>query len=148
MMQFLKNLLLKDLAMKLAALGLAVALWATVTTMIDKTERERGVVMNSNKLFQGLPVSVVSGRGDVSRYRVSPETVNVFVQGTPDAIEALDMAAVKAVVDLTDWDGRAGQPAEVWVLTPRGTAVVRVSPPEVNVIPPEPDPTPAPIVAP
>lgn len=137
MIQFLKDLLLKDLPLKLISLALAIALWATVAALIEKAKREKGVTMSSNKQFQGVPVAVMSSAGDSTGFKVSPSLVTVFVQGTPEAITELQPASVQALVDLSYWDGRQGLPLPVRVVTPPGTAIVSISPDEVEVIPPE-----------
>jgi len=137
MMQFLKDLLFKDLPLKLVSLALAIALWATVSTLIEKAARERGVTMSSNKQFQAVPIAVVSSAGDATGFRVYPALVTVFVQGTPEAITELKAASVQAFVDLGYWDSRSGLALPVRVSTPSGTAYVSVSPAEVEVVPPE-----------
>ena len=68
MIRFFKGLLFNDLRLKLISLALAVALWATVSSLIEKGERERGQRMDSNKQFQGVPVSVVFPAGDATIY--------------------------------------------------------------------------------
>ncbi|MCU0787584.1 MAG: CdaR family protein [Verrucomicrobia bacterium] len=143
MLQFVKDLLLKDLPLKLVSLALAIALWATVASVLKKNEQERarGETMNSNKQFQGVPVAVVFTGGDATGYTVKPAKVTVFIQGTPEAITALSPASVQAQIDLTYWDGRANLPMPVQVISPAGTAMVSVSPAEVEVVPPEPRPT-------
>jgi hypothetical protein len=137
MIQFLKDLLVKDLPLKLVSLALAIALWATVATLIEKSEREEGISMNSNKQFQGVPIAVVSSSGDATGFKVNPSLVTVFVQGTPEAITDLEPASVQAIVDLSYWDSREGLPLPVRIITPAGTATVNVSPAEVQVVPPE-----------
>lgn len=137
MIQFVKDLLVKDLPLKLVSLALAIALWIAVTALIEKEERGRGITMDSNKQFQGVPVSVVSPSGDATGFKVRPSLVTVFVQGNSEAITALEPAGVQALVDLNNWDRREGLPLPVRVITPPGTATVRVSPAEVEVVPPE-----------
>jgi len=142
MIQFVKDLLLKDLPLKLVSLALAIALWATVSSVLQKSEqeRERGETMNSNKQFQGVPVAVVYTGGDATGFQVKPAKVTVFIQGTPEAITELAPASVQAQVDLSYWDRRTSMPMPVQVISPAGTAMVSVSPAEVEVIPPEPLP--------
>ncbi len=137
MIGFLKDLFLKDLRLKLVSLALAVALWATVYSLIQKNDRERGMTMSSNKQFQAVPVEVVFPGGDATGYRVKPPTVTVFVQGTPEAISDLEPAGIQAFVDLSYWDSREELPLPVRVITPPGTAVVSWTPEEVDVVPPE-----------
>jgi YbbR domain-containing protein len=140
MIRFIKDLLFKDLPLKLVSLALAIALWAVVASVIEKGKQERGVTMDSNKQFQGVPVAVVCSLGDATGYRVQPNEVTVFIQGTPEAIAKLQPASVRAQVDLSYWDSRENLPLPVRVIVPAGTAVVSCSPEEVHVIPPEPDP--------
>jgi len=140
MIQFLKDLFVKDLPLKVVSLILAIALWAVVASVIEKGKRERGVTMDSNKQFQDVPVAVVCSYGDATGFRVEPPDVTVFIQGTPDAITELQPASLQAQVDLSYWDSRENQPLRVRVLVPHGTAVVSISPEKVAVVPPEPKP--------
>ena len=140
MIQFFKDLILKDLLLKLVSLMLAIATWATVSSLIRKRDRDRGITMGSYQQFTGVPVSVVSGSSDVSRYQVVPAQVHIVVQGRPEAIESLEVGQVRADVDLTYWDPRSGRPQPVLVSTPPGTSLVSVSPVEVEVVPPEQQP--------
>jgi len=137
MIQFFKDLILKDLQLKLVSLILAIALWATVSSVIKKDGEERYVTMSSNKQFQGVPIAVVSSSGDATGFRVKPSRVTVFIQGTPEAITELEAASVQAQVDLVYWDSRENLPMPVRVISPPGTAVVSVSPAEVEINPPE-----------
>ena len=137
MIQFFKDLVLKDLPLKIFSLVLAIVLLATVYTVLEKNEHDRGVTMSSNKQFQGVPVEVVYASGDATGYRVKPATVTVFIQGTPEAIDDLGPASVKALVDLSYWDRRENLPLPVRILTPAGTAMVSVTPAEVVVLQPQ-----------
>lgn len=152
MIQFLKNLFLKDMPLKLVSLALAVALWATVSSVIQKDARDRGLMMNSNKQFQGVPVEVVFPGGDATGFKVRPTEVTVFIQGTPEAISALEISSVEAIVNLSYWDSRENLPLPVRVISPPGTAVVNCTPDKVEVLPPEPQqdvsPQPKPISKP
>jgi YbbR domain-containing protein len=140
MIQFFKDLFLKDLPLKLISLALAIALWATVFSLITedtKDREERYVTMSSNTQIQGVPVAVFSSDGDATGFKVKPTKVNVFLQGTPEAIAELVPASVQAFVDLGYWDSRERLPLPVRVTSPPGTATVTVSPAEVEVVPPE-----------
>ena len=140
MIRFLKEFFVHDLQLKLISLALAIALWATVASVLEKNERERGETMSSNKQFQGVPVAVVYSFGDASGFKVKPAQVTVFIQGTREAIDDLAPASLRASVDLRYWDSRENLPLQVRVFSPPGTAVVSWSPMEVEVIPPEPAP--------
>lgn len=137
MMQFFKDLLFKDLPLKLFSLALAIALWITVSALIEKNDRAKGETMSSFKEFQGVPVAVVASSGDATGFKVTPALVTVSVRGTSEAIEELTPASVQADVNLAYWDSRGGLPLLVRVSSPVGTATVSVSPAEVKVIPPE-----------
>jgi hypothetical protein len=137
MIQFFKDLLFKDLPLKLVSLALAIALWVSVSALIEKSDRARGEKMSSIKEFHGVPVAVVASSGDATGYRVNPALVTVSVRGTPEAIEDLVPASIRAIVDLAYWDRREGLPLAVDISSPPGTARVSISPSEVEVIPPE-----------
>jgi hypothetical protein len=141
MVRFFKELLFDDLPLKLVSLGLAIGLWATVSTLIEKNAEREGVTMESNKQFMAVPIAITFPGGDATGYKLNPALATVFIQGTPSAITDLQPASVHAWVDLSVWDSRENLPLPVRVSSPAGTAWVSVSPAEVTVIPPEPEAT-------
>jgi YbbR domain-containing protein len=132
--------LFDDLLLKVVSLGLAIVLWATVSTLIEKNAQREGVAMESNKQFVGVPISVALPEGDATGFKVIPSRATVFIQGTPEAIDNLQASSVHAWVDLSYWDARENLPLPVSVSSPAGTAWVSVSPAEVRVVPPEAEP--------
>jgi YbbR domain-containing protein len=140
MITFLRNLLLHDLPLKLFALALAVLIWATVQVAIQK--QITGVTPSGPQVLHTLhrlPVLVVSAAADVRAFRVNPAQVEVTVRGERELVDRLTEKDVRVTVDLTEIAAARGLIKHVDVATPAGVTLVRVTPPDVDiVVPPKP----------
>lgn len=140
MINFLRNLLLHDLGLKLFALALALLIWATVQFAIQK--EITGVTPAGPQVLHTLhqlPVLVVSAAADVRAFRVNPAQVDVTVRGERKLVEKLTEKDIRVTVDLTEIAAARGLVKHVDVATPPGVTLVRVAPPDVNVVvPPKP----------
>lgn len=137
MIHFLRNLVLKDLGLKLFALALALLIWATVQFAIRK--QITGVTPGGTQMlrtFSNLPVLVVSAAADVRTFRVNPARVDVTVRGERELIERLSEKEVRVTVDLSDIASARDLRKHVDIATPPGVAHVRVTPPDVDVVVP------------
>jgi hypothetical protein len=135
MIHFLRNLVLRDLGLKLFALALALLIWATVQFAIRK--EIAGVTPSGPQVlhtFHGLPVLVVSAAADVRAFRVNPSHVDVTVRGEQEVIEKLADRDVRITVDLTEITSARDLRKHVDVATPPGILLVRVTPPDVDVV--------------
>ena len=137
MMHFLRNLLLHDLGLKLFALGLALLIWATVQFAIRKEIIGIGPSgPQAMRTFEDLPVMVLSGAADVRAFRVAPACVAVTVRGEREILRQLTEKEMRATVDLTDIAAARDLRKHVDVATPPGITLVRVVPPDVEVVVP------------
>jgi hypothetical protein len=137
MIALLRNLVLKDLALKLFSLAMAILMYCTISFVAIKNEGpplpSLGMAVDVRTFFR-LPVLVVSSAADVHRFKVSPETVAVTVQGDPKILSHLDGTEIRALVDLTGIESAAALRAHIEVSTPEGVTHLRVSPGDVTVI--------------
>jgi YbbR domain-containing protein len=140
MIDFLRSIFFKDFWLKLVSLGLAILVYVVVSTLIGRQQVATGEIMDKHRIFQDVPVTLVSARGDVSQYRCEPETVTVTVQGTSKTIEGVDASGLQVMADLTYWDPQRGEEQLLLVTTPAGTAPLQVTPPRVQIVPPEQQP--------
>lgn len=133
----LRDLVFKDIWLKLFSLGLAVLIWVTVSFAIRKeNEQQTGVFSYLPKKAITLPVLVVSAAADVREFRVHPDAVTVTVRGEQDDLDKLQDRDVRVTVDLTDITATSGARMPVTVSTPPGVVLVNVSPRTVDVVVP------------
>lgn len=139
MIGFLRNLVTRDLGLKLFALALAVLIWATVQFAI-----QRGITGNleaANQIFHtfpNLPVIKMSAAADPRVFGIQPPEVEVTVRGDPRLMERLTARDIRVTVDLTELGDARALRKHVDVATPPGVTLVRVTPEYVNVIVPNP----------
>jgi hypothetical protein len=143
MIAWLRNLVSRDLGLKLFSLALAILLYCTIYFVALKNEivRQAGVAslpslasVDVRKTFYNLPVLVVSSAADVRRFKVAPETVAVTVQGDPKLLDGLESDDIRALVDLTGIESGTLVRKRIEVSTPAGVTHVSVVPTEVRVI--------------
>lgn len=133
----LRDLVFKDVWLKLFSLGLAVLIWVTVSFAIRKeNEQQTGVFSYLPKKAITLPVLVVSAAADVREFHVHPDTVTVTVRGEQDDLDKLQDRDVRVTVDLTDITATSGARMPVAVSTPPGVVLISVSPRTVDVVVP------------
>jgi hypothetical protein len=137
MMTFFRNLAKHDLGLRLFALALAVLIWATVDFAIRKGIT--GVRQTGNQAslgFRDLPVLKVSTAADVRAFRVEPAKVDVVVRGEREIVDQLTADELRVTVDLTEISSARDLRKHVHVATPPGITLVRVIPPDVDVVVP------------
>ncbi len=131
-----RDFILKDFGWKLLSLALAVAIWLTVKGFSS----DNGNL--TERTFADLPAQIVSGTTDPRPFRIAPEVVQVTVKGLPDAIKALTEREIHVYVDVSNADPTRNVRKRVEVSTPTRITLVKVEPPEVEVIvPPRPSTT-------
>lgn len=142
MITFLRNLIGKDLALKVFSLALAILIYCTISFVAIKNEVPSfpSLALASDvRRFHNLPILVVSAAADVRRFKVTPETVAVTVQGDPQVLAGLESSEIRALVDLTGIASASHLRKRIEVSTPAGVTHLRVVPTEVQVIfPPDP----------
>ena len=137
MIEFLRNLILKDLLLKLFSLTLAVSIWFTVSWAIQKEVSPAAALTSSTverRTYSNLPVVIMSSASDVRSFRVNPSEVEVTVEGAPKILQQLQSKDIKVIVDLTGVEAARDLTKKIEVSTPAGVTHVRVAPQEVQVI--------------
>jgi YbbR domain-containing protein len=133
----LRDLLFKDLGLKLFSFAIAVLIWATVSVAIknDFSPASPLSLSGSEQLtLRGLPVVVMSSAEDVRSFQVAPKEVDVTVRGDRQILEKLQRKEVRVLVDLTGIGAARDLRKRIEVSTPPGVTYVQVVPEEVQVI--------------
>ena len=126
MIKFLRDLFFADFWLKLFSLALAVLIWLTVSFAVEKEIKVR--------TFSKLPVSVMSTAEDVRHLRVRPSEVEVTVQGEGSLVRGLRPSDIRAMVDVTGIEGSHALKKRIDVSIMAGISLIRVEPPEVEII--------------
>jgi YbbR domain-containing protein len=135
-MEFLRQLFLRDLLLKLLSLALAMLIWVTVYISIRRDVSEVPGSNTYSRTFYDCPVLVVSSDSNVSTYRVKPNEVDITVQGDPEALRNLQARQIHAFIDLTDIEDTSEATRRIDVTTPPGFTHVSVVPADVEIIRP------------
>jgi YbbR-like protein len=112
---------------------MALGIWLTVHKFSGEGAPPPGLLSVENT-YTNVPVSVVSGSGDVHTVRVEPDAVTVAVSGSSDAMAAFDSDRIHAFVNLTGADVSQEMRWRVEVATPPRVTILSISPPTVTVI--------------
>jgi hypothetical protein len=113
-----------------------VLVWVTVSFAI----RQQGSPVNTSGLaikerpFYNVPVVAVASAEDVRAVKVSPNEIEVAVQGDATIVDKLHSRDIRAIVDLTGVQAAPDLRRRVEIFVPSGIACVRVVPPDVQVI--------------
>ena len=136
MITFLRDLFFHDFWLKLFSLALAVLIWLTVAFAIKK-EASPVVALTvplQEMAFSNLPVVVMSSAQDVRSFKVSPDQVEVTVQGETKTLRGIQAKDIRVIVDLTDIEAAQALKKRMDVSMPAGISLVRVVPSEVQVV--------------
>lgn len=140
MMNFFEELVLKDFWLKLFSFALAVLAWFTVDVALRNANagsplQSLSLTPSSNRVFDHLPVTVMSSAEDVRSVRVQPKDVEVTVQGESKVLDNLQAKDIRVIVDLTGIQAtNAALRRRIEVSTPAGVTHVKVDPEQVQVI--------------
>jgi YbbR domain-containing protein len=134
MIDFIRNLVVKDFWLKLFSFILAVLIWLTVQFSINNKEGSTWAVLIGQAGDEGvftIPVSVPAG--DARLVSVTPAEVQVTVRGEPKLIKSLKPDDIRAQVNLTGVESANGLHRRVEVVLPPGIAYTHLIPEEVDV---------------
>ena len=140
LINFIRELIVRDFWLKLFSLALAVLIWLIVSFAIQKESSPVAALTltPTERTFSNLPVIVMSAAQDVRSIRVRPSLVEVTVRGDIKAVRALQANEIRVLVDLTGIEAARDLTKRIEVSTPAGISHVRVIPEEVQiVIPPK-----------
>jgi len=139
MIKFLRHLFLDDVLLKLFSLVLALLFWLTVSFAIQQKEGPAVPALSLTpelRIVFRLPVMVVSSAPDAHKCKVSPEEIDVTLQGEARLIEKLQSKDVRAIVELNASEAAQNLSKHIEVSVPAGVAFVRAVPDEVQIIAP------------
>jgi YbbR domain-containing protein len=134
MIIFLRDLVLKDFWLKLFSLVMAVLLWFTVNIAVQKETSPLTLIHPSRRVLSSLPITVLTGAGEVRSFRVNPKEVEVTVQGDAKTVRGLQNKDVRVVLDLTGIEAAHDLKKSLEVTAPAGVTPVLVDPDEVQVV--------------
>jgi YbbR domain-containing protein len=140
MIAFLRDLIFRDLLLKVFSLALAILIWLTVNFSIRKEGGALAAPLrysSAERTFYMLPVVVLSSAEDARKFKVMPGEVTVTVQGDPKVFESLQSKDIRVLVDLTGIQEAHELRKKIEVSTPAGVTHVKVDPEEVRVIVPK-----------
>jgi YbbR domain-containing protein len=142
MISFLRHLIVDDFLLKLFSLVLAFLFWLTVSFAIQQKEGAPIAPLTLAPEIRTsfhLPVVVMSSASDVRSFKVSPNEVEVTVQGDARIVTNLHSKDIRAMVDLTGIEAARDLRKRIEVSTPAGVTHVGINPEEVQIlVPPKP----------
>jgi hypothetical protein len=125
-----REYLLEHRWQKLFALGLAVLIWFTVRS--TEGLRLADDASDGTRLFDNVPIVVLTSAADLGRYEVSPSRVRIELSGAPERLREMTPSMIEAYVNLVDL-GRTPQTIHIHVNPPAGTVVTQVEPVKILV---------------
>ena len=139
MIKFLRHVFVDDFWLKLFSLLLALLFWMTVSFAIQQKETLPMPALSLTsevRRFFNVPVQIVSSTADVRSFKVTPDHVELKVQGDAPVIENLRSKDVRAMVDLTGFETFPILRRPIEVSAPAGVTILNVLPQEAQVVPP------------
>jgi YbbR domain-containing protein len=134
MILFVRNLVVKDLWLKLFSLVLAILIWFTVDFSLSKDVSPWTAIIGhtADEMVMTIPVRVPGNHRDVS---VDPEQVEVTLRGDPKLLEELKQRPgdLRALVNLTDVQSASGLLRPVELILPQGVFYTHINPERVEV---------------
>jgi YbbR domain-containing protein len=127
MIAFLRHIFLDDFWLKLFSTALAVLIWLIVTFASQKEGNSR------ERVFEAIPVQVVSGSADARGFTAVPDRIEVTVRGDAKTINSLQESDLRVRVDLTGMEAARVMRKTVDVAAPAGVTCLKAAPQEVQV---------------
>lgn len=118
---------------KFFSLLLAALIWSTVHFGLGQDPRAEEATGNLRS-FQNLPITVLTTASDLTRYEVSPTSVQLTLRGDPNLLEQVHSAELEVYVNLTE-NSPIRIKRRLHVNAPQGLQVVSLQPDEVLVEP-------------
>ncbi|HYV27687.1 MAG TPA: CdaR family protein [Candidatus Eisenbacteria bacterium] len=131
----LRESIAKDFWLKMFSLALATLIWFTVKFAIrnEMNVARTALAPTTQRVFEKLPITVMTAAGESRGFKVEPESVKVVVSGEAVALQILKERDIEVYVNLTDVQDAKGLRKRIEVYTPPGVGLVRVVPPDVSV---------------
>ena len=137
MIDFLKNVFLKDVWLKLFSLALAILIRIVVSFAIEREATPIPILPppNPEHTFRSVPVSLLTLPDETRTFRLEPRDVEVTLEGENKLLQNLETKDIRVVVNLSGIEGTNPVVRPVEVLTPVGITHYRVQPREVKITP-------------
>lgn len=135
MIAFLRDLLFKDLWLKLFSFVLAVLIWFIVNIAVTNELPPGAMAIRAGVEEKTLtiPVVVVSSANDGRAFAISPAQVQVTVQGKARLLNQLQEKDVRAVVDVTGIRATGNFHKRIEVYTPNDIMCSKISPDQAQI---------------
>ena len=134
----IRDLVFKDIWLKLFSLGLAALIWFTINIAIQNQGVSSIPLGNlARRTFPNVPVTVLTYAEDPRAFRVNPQQVDVTVEGEAQVVKSLYNRDIRVMVDLTGIEAAHDIRTRIEVSTPAGITRSTASPNEVQVIFPQ-----------
>jgi hypothetical protein len=134
MILFVRNLVVKDLWLKLFSLVFAVLIWFTVDISLSKDVSPWTAIIGhtADEMVMTTPVRVPGNLRDV---KVDPDHVEVTLRGDPKLLEELKQRPgdVRALVNLNDVQSANGLLCPVELILPQGVFYTHIDHERVEV---------------
>lgn len=115
---------------KIFSIGMALMIWLTVRS--TEGLRIANAMSGPSRVFDTVPVAVLTSASNLGRYRVLPRTVRVELRGDPMVLGRLPESDLEAYVNLMDLQATP-QMIALHINPPPGTQLVSVAPAKVLV---------------
>ena len=133
MIVFVRNLVVKDIWLKLFSLALAILIWLTVQFSISKEVSPWAALIGRTADVTVLPVHVSVPGMEARTIHVTPPDVLVTLRGDPRLLKEIGTNDIQAQVNLTDVESASGLRRPVEIILPEGIAYTQVKPAEVEI---------------
>lgn len=134
MILFVRNLVVKDLWLKLFSLALAILIWFTVDFSLSKAVSPWSEIIGHTADETVISVSVLAP-ADTRNVNISPEQVEVTLRGDPKKLDELKQRpeGVRAQVDLSGVKSADGLLCPIDLILPQGVEYTHINPERVEV---------------
>jgi len=133
MIVFLRNLVVKDLWLKLFSLALGILIWVLVEGSITKDRPILSALIGRAVDESVMTVPVSLPPADARIVSVSPSEVQVTLRGDPKVLKQLTIDDVRAQVNLTGIETADGMRRTIEMILPPDISYVHLTPKEVEV---------------
>ena len=133
MIIFIRNLVVKDIWLKLFSLALAILIWLTVQFSISKEVSPWSALIGRASDEKVLTVPIFVPPMDKRIVSFDPPDVEVTVHGDPKSLKNLKPENLRAQINLTGIESANGMRRRVEVILPENIAYTHLSPEEVEV---------------
>lgn len=120
-----------DYWVKLFSLILAIMIWFAIHSAIQRgIEPRRPLPRAQSRVFNDLPIKVLTAAGDNRIFRVTPATVDI--QLTLDSVSSIEINS-NDILPFVDLTGPANVKQKIFINAPAGVKIDLVNPPTVEV---------------